>query len=70
MKKKMIACTSCQEEKDLTKMKKFVELQKIDKASRDKTENKNVLEENVTLYTGENLAKQFTWDEPTGKEIW
>lgn len=51
-------------------MKKFVELQKIDKASRDKTENKNVLEENVTLYTGENLAKQFTWDEPTGKEIW
>ncbi len=28
------------------------------------------LEERFENYNGENLAKDFTWDEPKGKEIW
>jgi len=28
------------------------------------------LEERFKKYSGENLAKEFTWDEPRGKEIW
>ena len=28
------------------------------------------LEELFKNYTGENLAKDFEWDEPVGKEIW
>lgn len=70
MKKKMIAYTSCKEENNLNKIKGFVELQKIDNVSEDKTKNMNILEESSTLYNGENLAKDFVWDEPIGKEIW
>ncbi len=28
------------------------------------------LEERFTKYNGENLAKDFIWDNPKGKEIW
>lgn len=28
------------------------------------------LEEMFAKYNGENLAKEFSWDEPKGKEIW
>ncbi len=28
------------------------------------------LKEKFSKYNGENLAKEFTWDEPRGKEIW
>ena len=28
------------------------------------------LEERFANYHGENLAKDFTWDDPKGKEIW
>ncbi len=28
------------------------------------------LKERFSNYSGENLAKEFTWDEPRGKEIW
>lgn len=28
------------------------------------------LEERFSKYNGENLAKDFTWDSPKGKEIW
>ena len=28
------------------------------------------LEERFLKYKGENLAKDFTWDNPQGKEIW
>ena len=28
------------------------------------------LEERFKNYHGENLAKDFTWDDPVGKEIW
>jgi len=33
-------------------------------------ENKISLEERFKNYNGENLAKDFVWDEPKGKEIW
>lgn len=28
------------------------------------------LEERFKVYNGENLAKDFEWDEPQGREIW
>lgn len=28
------------------------------------------LEEKFKVYNGENLAKDFEWDEPQGREIW
>lgn len=28
------------------------------------------LEERFKRYNGDNLAKEFSWDEPRGKEIW
>ena len=28
------------------------------------------LKEEFEKYTGENLAKEFEWDEPVGREIW
>lgn len=31
---------------------------------------KILLEERFKNYKGENLAKEFTWDEAKGKEIW
>lgn len=33
-------------------------------------ENKISLEERFKNYNDENLAKDFVWDEPKGKEIW
>lgn len=36
-----------------------------------KSINKNIsLEERFKNYKGNNLAKDFDWDEPRGKEIW
>ena len=36
-----------------------------------KSLNKNIsLLERFTNYKGKNLAKEFVWDEPKGKEIW
>ena len=32
--------------------------------------NKISLEEKFKNYHGENLAKEFSWDDPVGKEIW
>ena len=32
--------------------------------------NKISLEERFTKYNGENLAKDFSWDNAKGKEIW
>lgn len=32
--------------------------------------NKMSLEEKFRNYKGENLSKNFTWDEPVGREIW
>ena len=29
-----------------------------------------ILEEKFKKYNGDNLAKEFEWDEPRGKEIW
>ena len=36
-----------------------------------KSRNKKIsLEERFKNYNGENLAKEFSWDEPRGNEIW
>ncbi len=35
-----------------------------------KKDKKISLEEEFKNYHGENLAKDFTWDEPVGREIW
>ncbi len=32
--------------------------------------NKISLEERFAQYKGENLAKEFIWDDPIGEEIW
>ena len=37
--------------------------------SKAKTKEE-VLEEKFKNYKGDNLTKEFTWDEPRGKEIW
>ncbi len=34
------------------------------------TKEKISLEERFLNYKGENLAKEFEWDDPEGKEIW
>ena len=37
----------------------------------DCSDNKKIsLEEKFANYKGENLAKEFEWDNPKGKEIW
>lgn len=41
-----------------------------DKLIISKAEEKISLEEKFKEYKGENLAKEFTWDESRGKEIW
>ena len=35
-----------------------------------KPKNKITLKERFKKYNGENQAKNFTWDEPKGKELW
>lgn len=37
---------------------------------RKKIENKISLEERIKEYEGENLCKEFEWDENRGREIW
>ena len=37
---------------------------------RKKLENKISLEERIKEYEGENLCKEFEWDENQGREIW
>jgi antitoxin MazE len=54
---------------------------KINDSLELKTEDKKIiitksmkktisLEERFKAYNGENLAKEFEWDEPQGREIW
>jgi len=35
-----------------------------------KVEKKISLEEKIKAYEGENISKEFEWDEPRGREIW
>ncbi len=42
-----------------------------DKIIISKLEKEKIsLKEKFSKYKGENLAKEFTWDDPKGKEIW
>ena len=42
-----------------------------DKIVISKTKKKKIsLEERFKIYKGKNLAKEFSWDEPRGKELW
>ncbi len=41
-----------------------------DKIIISKPKKKILLEEKFANYKGENLAKEFEWDNPKGKEIW
>ena len=42
-----------------------------DKIVITKVKNKEIsLEERFANYNGDNLAKDFEWDDPKGKEIW
>jgi len=41
-----------------------------DKIIISKPKKKISLEEKFANYKGENLAKDFEWDNPKGKEIW
>lgn len=46
-------------------------VQEEDKIIISKPKNKRIsLAEKFALYKGENLANEFEWDEPQGKEIW
>ena len=38
------------------------------KVKRNKKISKETLEDKIKKYKGPNLAKDFTWDEPIGKE--
>ena len=59
---------------------KSLNIKTNDKLNIDQIDNKIViskpikskisLEERFIQYNGENLAKDFEWDEPRGKEIW
>ncbi len=59
---------------------KSLNLKTNDKVILEKVEDKIIitipkkehisLEERFKLYKGKNLAKEFTWDEPVGREIW
>lgn len=59
---------------------KILKLKTNDKVDLSYQENKIIiskplkekisLEEKFSNYKGENLAKEFSWDEPQGKEIW
>lgn len=59
---------------------KSLNLKTNDKVILEKVEDKIVitipkkkhisLEEKFKAYKGENLAKEFVWDEPRGREIW
>ena len=50
----------------------LIKLEKVDdKIVISKSKNGNIsLAERFKNYHGENLAKDFTWDEPRGNEIW
>ena len=46
-------------------------IQDGDKIIISKSKNKNIsLAQLFKEYNGENLTKEFEWDEPRGKEIW
>ena len=46
-------------------------IQEDDKIIISKSKNNKIsLEERFKEYNGKNLAKDFEWDEPKGKEIW
>ena len=54
------------------KINDWVNIEKIDdKIIMTKQVNPKIsLEERFMAYEGDNLAKDFTWDEPCGHEIW
>lgn len=52
-----------------------VRIQKLEKSNNDKfkinpKKIKISLKERFRKYNGENIAKNFAWDSPKGKEIW
>ena len=54
------------------KINDLIIIEKVDdKVIMTKQVNPKIsLEERFMVYEGENLAKDFTWDEPRGREIW
>ena len=50
----------------------FINIEQIeDKLVISKSNKKKIsLEEKFKNYNGKNLAKEFEWDNPVGKEIW
>lgn len=54
------------------KINDLLELEQIeDKVVISISKNKKIsLKERFNHYKGKNLAKNFTWDDPQGKEIW
>ena len=50
----------------------FINIEQIeDKLVISKSNKKKIsLEEKFKNYNGKNLAKEFEWDSPVGKEIW
>ncbi len=51
-------------------MLKLSNLKINDKLDINYDNNKISLEEKFNKYNGENLSKEFTWDEAKGKEVW
>ena len=45
-------------------------IQEEDKIIISKSKTKISLAEKIKVYQGENLSKDFEWDEARGKEIW
>ena len=45
-------------------------IEEKDKIILKKKSNPFILSERIEQYNGKNLAKDFEWDEPQGKEIW
>jgi len=54
------------------KINDLIKLEKVeDKIIISKSNNRKIsLRDRFENYEGENLAKEFSWDSPRGKEIW
>ncbi len=54
------------------KINDLIKLEKVeDKIIISKSNNRKIsLRDRFKNYEGENLAKEFSWDSPRGKEIW
>ncbi len=61
---------SLNEIKILSNILKHLDLKPYDKFDLNYKEDKILLEEKFLNYKGENLAKEFNWDEPKEKELW